>query len=99
MPPKIPALGREAAEALALQAVIVIVGDDDLLLRFLSVTGCGAEDLRLRIGEPDFLGAVLDFVLEDDATVQKVADAAGVSPETLAIARSQFPGESVDWTP
>lgn len=99
MPPKAPLLGRDAAETLALQAVAIIVADEDLLPRFLDITGSGAEDLRRRIGDPDFLGAVLDFVLYDDATVQKLAEAAGVGPETVLAARAKLPGGQGDWTP
>jgi len=90
---------REAAEALALHAVAIIVGDEDLCPRFLAVTGSGEDDLRQRIGDPDFLGAVLDFVLESDDTVQTIAEAAGVAPQTIVLARSRLPGGQVEWTP
>ena len=99
MPPKPPRPGYEAAEALALQAVAVIVADEGLLPRFLALTGSGADDLRERIRDPDFLGAVLDFVLEEDTTVHKVAEAAGVKPETVMVARAALPGGQADWTP
>lgn len=99
MPPKPPSLGREAAETLALQALAVIVADEDLLPRFLALTGSGPDDLRQRINDADFLGAVLDFVLWDDAMVQRVAEAAGVNPEAVMIARAKLPGGQVDWTP
>lgn len=99
MPPKPPQLGRDGAESLALHAVAVIVTDEDLLPRFLGFTGSSPDDLRRRITDPDFLGAVLDFVLENDATVHKVATAAGVSPETLLLARTKLPGGQMDWTP
>jgi len=97
MPPKPPLMGRDAAEALALQAVALIVADEDLLPRFLGVTGCGLDALRERVGDPDFLGAVLDFVLESDDTVQMLAESAGISPESLLLARSKLPGGQVEW--
>jgi hypothetical protein len=99
MPPKPPTLGREAAEALALHAIAVVVADEDLLNRFLAITGSGLDDLRARLGDPDFLGAVLDLVLEDDATVRKVAEAAGVAMEAVLAARAWLPGAQTDWTP
>jgi len=99
MPPKAPPFGREAAEALALQAVAAIVADEDLVLRFLAVTGSTADDLGVRIRDPDFLGAVLDFVLEDDSSVRLVAEAAGIAPEMVLLARSKLPGGATDWTP
>lgn len=92
-------MGRDAAEVLSLQAVALIVADENLLPRFLSVSGCGAEDLRHRVNDPEFLGAVLDFVLEDDSTVHLLAGAAGISPETIMLARSKLPGAQMDWNP
>jgi len=97
MPPKSPLPGREAAEALALQAVAMIAADEDLLPRFLALTGCGLDELRGRLAESEFLGAVLDFVLESDETAQKLAEQAGILPETLLLARSKLPGGSVEW--
>ncbi|HVI51974.1 MAG TPA: DUF3572 domain-containing protein [Candidatus Sulfotelmatobacter sp.] len=90
-------MGREAAEALALQAIALIVADEDLLPRFLALTGCGLDDLRDRVGDPDFLGAVLDFVLESDETAQRLAAAAGIVPESLLLARAKLPGGQVEW--
>lgn len=92
-------MGRDAAEVLSLQAVALIVADENLLPRFLSVSGCGAEDLRHRVNDPEFLGAVLDFVLEDDSTVHLLAGAAGISPEIIMLARSKLPGAQMDWNP
>ena len=97
MPPKSPLPGREAAEALALQAVAMIAADEDLLPRFLALTGCGLDELRARLAESEFLGAVLDFVLESDETAEKLAELAGILPETLLLARSKLPGGSVEW--
>jgi hypothetical protein len=97
MPPKSPLPGHDAAEALALQAVAMIAADEDLLPRFLALTGCGLDELRVRLAEPEFLGAVLDFVLESDETAQKLAELAGIQPETLLLARSKLPGGSVEW--
>jgi hypothetical protein len=87
------------AETLALQAVALIVADEDLLPRFLAATGSDADDLRRRISDPDFLGAVLDFVLENDDRVRTLAEAAEVSPETVILARGKLPGGQTDWTP
>jgi hypothetical protein len=98
MPPKPPPFGRDAAEALALQAVAMIVGDEELLPRFLAMTGSGVDELRQRVAEPAFLGAVLDFVLEEDATVAQLAEAAGVGLETVWLARSKLPGGPVEWS-
>jgi len=97
MPPKPPTLGRDAAEALALQAVAMIAADEDLLPRFVALTGCGQDELRARLAEPEFLGAVLDFVLENNETALRLAELAGLPPESLAMARAKLPGGQVEW--
>lgn len=94
-----PLIGTAAAEALALQAVALIVADEDLMPRFLGVSGCAGEELRERITDLDFLGAVLDFILETDETVHALAAVAGIAPETIMLARSRLPGGQVEWTP
>lgn len=99
MNPKSPVIDREAAEALALKAIAMILADEDLLPHFLALSGCAGDELRARIADPDFLGAVLDFVLENDETVQRLADGAGIAPEAVMVARSRLPGMQVEWTP
>jgi len=96
---KAPVVDRNAAEALALQAVTMILADENLLPRFLALTGCAGDELRARIADPDFLGAVLDFVLENDETVQRLADGTRIAPEAVRVARSKLPGMQVEWTP
>lgn len=97
MPPKHPVPGCDTAEALALQAVAMIVADETLLPRFLALTGCGRDELRGRLVEPEFLGAVLDFVLESDETALRLAELAGVMPESLVLSRGRLPGGRVEW--
>ena len=89
--PKAGLPGRDEAEALAFRAVAFIVADDEQLSRFGQLTGCGAEDLRQRLAEPAFLGAVLDFILGDEPTTIAFAAAAGCAPETLAGLRALLP--------
>lgn len=54
---------QDQAETVALQALGFLAGDEDRLARFLAMTGVGPEDLKGRIGDPAFLGAVLDHLL------------------------------------
>ena len=56
-------------------------------------------ELRARAADPEFLGFVLDFLLQSDAFVLDFAAEAGVSPETPARARAALPGGAVpDWS-
>ncbi|MGB1425497.1 MAG: DUF3572 family protein, partial [Paracoccaceae bacterium] len=49
--------------------------------------------------DADFLIAVLDFVMLDDAWVLAACQASGLAPEAMQIARQALPGGSmVNWT-
>lgn len=81
----------EDAEAVAMTAVAFIVGDETLMPRFFALTGCGPDDLRTRIGEGAFLGAVLDFILGDEPSLLDFAATAGLPPEVMMLAREKLP--------
>jgi hypothetical protein len=52
-----------------------------------------------RSADPEFLGFVLDFLLESDALVHAFSAAVDVLPDTPARARAALPGGVVpDWT-
>lgn len=86
-----PKLTPADAELVAIRALGFISADDDLLSRFVSLTGCGLDEVRARIGDPGFLGAVLDFLLGDEAAVLGFAEATGQHPETAMLARLKLP--------
>jgi len=86
-----PKLTTSDAEAVALAAVAWIVADDAMLTRFVTLTGCGADEIRLRLGQPAFLGAVLDFLLGNEADVIAFAAHQGFAPETPMLARAMLP--------
>ena len=89
--PKAKKPNVEDAQTVALRAVAFIAGDDDLLADFAALSGCGADDLRQRLAEPAFLGAVLDFILGDEATTIAFAKHEGFAPENTAQARMLLP--------
>lgn len=90
---------QESAETLALTALGWLVGDDELLPVFMGASGSSEDDLRVRAGEPEFLGAVLDFLLMDDAWVMRFCDETGTAYAAPAQARAALPGgEQMHWT-
>lgn len=90
---------RETAETLALRALGWLAGNEDLLPVFLGATGADMADIRAGAADPAFLGAVLDFVLMDDAWVLGFAEAAAVPPQSVQQARAALPGgDEVNWT-
>lgn len=85
-----PKLTAEDAETVALKAIGFVVADDDLLSRFVALTGCGADELRARLADRAFLAAVLDFVLTDEATTLRFAEGEDFAPETPMLARMRL---------
>jgi hypothetical protein len=66
---------RDAAETLGLKALGWLVNSPGDLARFLNISGCGTEELRARASDPVFLGAVLEFLLGDDALLGAFCEA------------------------
>ncbi len=90
---------QDAAETLALQALGWIAAHDDLFPVFLGSTGASATDIATRAGEAEFLGAVLDFLLMDDAWITGFCDSAGIAYTLPMQARAALPGGGqAHWT-
>lgn len=90
---------QESAETLALQALAWLAGNEDLLPVFLSSTGVNEAEVRARATDPVFLGAVLDFLMMDDAWVVGFCDPHKVQYDHVMLARQALPGgEQVHWT-
>lgn len=90
---------REAAETVALQALAWLAANDDLLPVFLGATGASEADLKSSAADPVFLGAVLDFLMMDDAWVIGFCDEIRLPYEHIMMARIALPGgEQVNWT-
>jgi hypothetical protein len=90
---------QEFAETVALQALGWLAGNDKLLPIFLGASGAAVADLRERASDPEFLGAVLDFLLMDDAWVASFCDAEGIAYAAPMTARNCLPGGAqTHWT-
>ena len=85
-------MGQDRAETVAVQALGWMAGEEERLGAFLSAAGCGPEELRARAAEAEFLGFVLDFLLQDEAGLIAFCDAAGLTYETPMQARAALPG-------
>lgn len=90
---------RERAETLAIQALAWLAAQEDLFPVFLGASGASPAEVAQRAAEAEFLAAVLDFVLMDDAWVVGFCDAAG-HPYTAPLqARALLPGGTgPNWT-
>ena len=90
---------RDTAETTALRALAWLIENDELLPVFLGSTGVSLADMRARAQDADFLGAVLDFLMMDDAWVIAFCNAAGLEYGVPGAARAALPGGAApDWT-
>ena len=78
------------AEALAINALSFLAGRPDDLGRFLALTGIDPSTLRQCAAEPQFLGGVLDFLLQDEALMMVFAETEGVAPAAIVKARHRL---------
>ena len=86
----------EQAEALALEALAHLAGDPERLGAFLGATGIGPDEIRALARQPEFLGAVLDHLLSDDALVLDFCRAHDLRPESVMRARTCLPGAPLE---
>ena len=90
---------QESAQIVALQALSWIATQDEVFLSFLNATGASASDLGAQAADADFQGAILDFLLGDDAWVIAFCDALGLRYSEPLAARLALPGGAdTHWT-
>lgn len=81
-----------AAEILALKGLGFLANSDAPMDRFMGLTGIGLGELRERAGEPEFLAAVMDFLLSDEALLTTFCEDTSTDPWDLQAARQALPG-------
>lgn len=87
------------AETIGARALAWLAGREDLIGVFLGATGASSSDIGALAESPEFLAAVLDFVIMDDAWVTGFCDAAGLAYDAPVRARAALPGgQQVHWT-
>jgi hypothetical protein len=92
-PGKPQPLGREAAEAMAVDALVFLAADEDRLDRFLALTGLAAGNLRELSGSPGFLAGVLDHLMGDERLLVAFAEEHRLDPTTIARASALLGGD------
>ena len=90
---------QDHAERVALDALVWLSADEDMMANFLLATGIEPPALAAMAGAPEVLAAVLDFVMSRDPWVLAFARSAGLPPEAVLVARQGLPGGGmVHWT-
>lgn len=87
---------QDSAETLALQALGWLAADPEMLQGFLAMTGASPADIAGLAGEASFLGAVLDYLLAEDARVIAFCDAEGL-PYTAPLEARQILAGGAAW--
>jgi hypothetical protein len=87
-----PSTPPASAETVALKALGFLAESPDGLSRFLDISGIDPQTLRKRVEEPEFLAAILDFLLADEALLTAFCDSESLDPKTLQLVRRALPG-------
>lgn len=83
---------REAAEALAIDALTFLASDEERLERFLSLSGLDAGTLREAASGPGFLPSVLAHLLGDESLLLVFAEDRRIDPARVAAAWAALGG-------
>lgn len=87
-PAKREAASAEDAQHLAIEALRFIASHDDLVRRFLDVTGIEPAQIRAEAARPAFLVGVLDFILGNENDVIDFADQVATDPQRIGVMRN-----------
>lgn len=80
------------ADSIAIDGLLFIAGDDELLPRFLALTGIQAEQIREAAKEKGFLAGVLHFLLAHEPSLFRFCEHSGHAPESVALAAGSLSG-------
>ena len=83
---------REAAEALAVEALAYLAADPEQLGRFLALSGIGPEAIRDAAREPGFLAGVMAHIASDERLLLDFAAHAQLKPAAVMRAASALGG-------
>lgn len=73
-------------QAIALRALVFVLGDEARATRFLALTGLTPDALRAGLGDAAIQGAVLEFLANHEADLVAAAAALDIPPHVLAAA-------------
>ena len=94
-----PHQGEDPAQALALDVLLWIVGDEDRLFPFLAATGIDVGAVRAGAQDPAFLAGVLDHVAQHEPVLIACAAALGIKPERIVAAWQRLsPQPDDEWS-
>ena len=81
-----------AAETLALKALGFLANSPGALERFAEATGIGSKEMRTRAAEPEFLAAIVDFLLSEEERLKEFCHSESLDSRDVHLARYALPG-------
>jgi len=90
-------MDREQAENIAISALAYIAGSEELLPRFLGISGISAPEIRQAARSPGFLAGVLQFILAHEPTLLDFCSAADLRPNMVSAAARSLPFGDEQW--
>ena len=78
------------SEAIALSALAATLTDERRAERFLSITGLSPDGIREALGDRHTLAGCLAFLESHEPDLVAVAEAIGVKPQALIVARADL---------
>ena len=85
-------MGEEEAERIAVAALAHVAADEELLSRFMSMTGIEPAAIRAAATERGFLAGVLDFLMGHEPDALDFAARSGLAPDEVGMARVVLSG-------
>jgi hypothetical protein len=85
-------MNQKSAEILALKGLAFLANAPDSLERFLALSGINPAELRERAEEPEFLAALLDFLMTDEPLLTTFCETERLDAQVLHSARRALPG-------
>lgn len=71
----------ENAYIVGLKAITYIMSEEDLLSRFIALSGIGENEISERLQDQYFLSACLDFLLNNEKDLISFCDDSNISPK------------------
>lgn len=79
-------MDADAAEEVAVAALVFIANDEERLGRFIDLTGIAADRMREAAAQPGFFRGVLQHVVDWQPLLLEFAAAEGMAPEDVVAA-------------
>lgn len=85
-------MSKDVAEILALKGLAYLMSLSEDRDRFLALSGVEPTDIRGRAGDPELLGAVLDFLLANEALLTEFCAGEAANSRDVHMARHVLAG-------